>query len=509
MLSSVTSTRLLTKTGSSSLLMSFRSVPTGTTGKVTSSFTRSPIRNFFSRPDPELIRSALKPLKTHWKGIIGGLVAGTGLLHAVYGNQDNFYDKRFILEVDPDNVADFYGSENFMDLYCILPFMGSLMMRGSYFDDEGTVHSQGLPFGELLVSMVFSDSSDDEDGNENGQWFNKRERFKNEFFGGRFTMWDMITNFGFETLPDGRVMVYHHGEYFYGNLPPLSLIMSLVFRMHAKFVIKTTEHHLRYYAFKNDTEIDEKMEHESRDAMPIFWLKNYNWFKVIGCLLFDQELDMPNHLQKKRADAMAIYKAENPDEDEEEEEEEEDEEVVAIKLARKKTISDAVLSKKYTLPVQRDEVMSRITMDIAMDKAHSKITLGAENDCEDKDEEDEAVDAIIASKSSDETPVSKAQKRATLRRIATSTVLKRFQTSLNRSPVNTDETVKVALKRASTKTMEEFSKVDTGTTADSYKAVGMAARAKLVQRRATKMQQLQRRRTSLVSADTLDKAILF
>jgi len=508
MLSSITSTRLLTKTGSSSLLMSFRSVPTGTTGKVTSSFTRSPIRNFFSRPDPELIRSALKPLKTHWKGIIGGLVAGTGLLHAVYGNEDNFYDKRFILEVDPDNVADFYGSENFMDLYCILPFMGSLMMRGSYFDDEGTVHSQGLPFGELLVSMVFSDSSDDEDGNENGQWFNKRERFKNEFFGGRFTMWDMITNFGFETLPDGRVMVYHHGEYFYGNLPPLSLIMSLVFRMHAKFVIKTTEHHLRYYAFKNDTEIDEKMEHESRDAMPIFWLKNYNWFKVIGCLLFDQELDMPNHLQKKRADAMAIYKAENPDEDEEEEEEE-DEEVVAIKLARKKTISDAVLSKKYTLPVQRDEVMSRITMDIAMDKAHSKITLGAENDCEDKDEEDEAVDAIIASKSSDETPVSKAQKRATLRRIATSTVLKRFQTSLNRSPVNTDETVKVALKRASTKTMEEFSKVDTGTTADSYKAVGMAARAKLVQRRATKMQQLQRRRTSLVSADTLDKAILF
>jgi len=508
MLSSVTSTRLLTKTGSSSLLMSFRSVPTGTTGKVTSSFTRSPIRNFFSRPDPELIRSALKPLKTHWKGIIGGLVAGTGLLHAVYGNEDNFYDKRFILEVDPDNVADFYGSENFMDLYCILPFMGSLMMRGSYFDDEGTVHSQGLPFGELLVSMVFSDSSDDEDGNENGQWFNKRERFKNEFFGGRFTMWDMITNFGFETLPDGRVMVYHHGEYFYGNLPPLSLIMSLVFRMHAKFVIKTTEHHLRYYAFKNDTEIDEKMEHESRDAMPIFWLKNYNWFKVIGCLLFDQELDMPNHLQKKRADAMAIYKAENPDEDEEEEEEE-DEEVVAIKLARKKTISDAVLSKKYTLPVQRDEVMSRITMDIAMDKAHSKITLGAENDCEDKDEEDEAVDAIIASKSSDETPVSKAQKRATLRRIATSTVLKRFQTSLNRSPVNTDETVKVALKRASTKTMEEFSKVDTGTTADSYKAVGMAARAKLVQRRATKMQQLQRRRTSLVSADALDKAILF
>merc|ERR1740130_1325455 len=115
--------------------------------------------------------------------------------------------------------------------------MGQLMMRGSYFDDEGTVHSQGLPFGELLVSMVFSDSSDDgEEGD--AQWFNKRERFKNECFGGNFTMWDMITNFGFESLPDGRCMVYHHGEYFHGNLPPLSLIMSLVFRFHSKIVIK-------------------------------------------------------------------------------------------------------------------------------------------------------------------------------------------------------------------------------------------------------------------------------
>ena len=62
------------------------------------------------------------------------------------------------------------------------------MMRGSYFDDEGTVHTQGLPFGEMLVSMVFSDSEEDGDGTEAGQWFNKRERFKNECFGGKFTM---------------------------------------------------------------------------------------------------------------------------------------------------------------------------------------------------------------------------------------------------------------------------------------------------------------------------------
>lgn len=390
--------------------------------------------------------------------------------------------------------------------------MGSLMMRGSYFDDEGTVHSQGLPFGELLVSMVFSDSDEDGDGTEHGKWFNKRERFKNECFGGRYTMWDMITNFGFETLADGRVMVYHHGEYFYGNLPPLSLIMTLVFRFHAKIVIKTTEHHLRYYAFRNDTEVDEKMEHESRDAMPIFWLKNYNWFKVIGYLLFGNPLDMPEHLKKKRAEAMAIYKAENPDEfeDEEEEEEEEDDEVIQAKLARKKTIADEALSKKHTLPVQRPEIMRRITMDIAMDKAHALAALGGADE-EEKDEEDEAIDTALAAAASSKKPASPemiAKKRATLRRIATNTALKRFQTSLNRGPVVTDDNVKASLKRADTKTLKDLDlDLDPeNKPEDMMKAVGMTARVKQMQRRATK---IQRRSTQLVQAEKLSKAIDF
>merc|ERR1712241_1461051 len=209
--------------------------------------------------------------------------------------------------------------------------------------------------------------------------------------------------------------------------------------------------------------------------------------------------------KKTRADAMAIYKAENPDEDdgEDEDKDEEDEEVVAATLARRKTIADAALSKKHTLPVQRPEIMRRITMDIAMDRVHAKETLGAQDD---KDEEDEAFDAVVSSKPSDVSPEARAQKRATLRRIATNTALKRFQTSLNRSPAATDYTVKAGLKRHSTKTMQDLSgDVDVNST-DNFKAVGLAARAKQVQRRATKMA---RRKTSLVSADELNKAISF
>lgn len=525
MFSAASVSRLASKKGVSSLLSSTTSSllksTTNTPSKLSALAAQS--RSFISRPDPEILRAGLNVLQSNWKGIVGGLVLGTGAVHTMYGNEDNFYDKRFILECDPDDLADFYGSENFMDLYCILPFMGTLMMRGSYFDDDGTVHSQGLPFGELLVSMVFSDSDEDGDGTEPGKWFNKRERFKNECFSGSFTMWDMVTNFGFEALADGRVMVYHHGEYFYGNLPPLSLIMSAIFRFHSHIVIKTTEHHLRYYAFRNDTEFDEHAEHESRDAMPIFWIKNYNPLKVISYLVFGTELDMPEHMKKKRAEAMVKFKAENPDEDEDEEEEEdevkqeaggdseeqeeeeEEREVIAATLARKKTIADAALSKTHTLPVQRPEIMRRITLDIAMDKRHAREALAETTDSssdEDKDDDDLVMDAILASKAADVTPITAAKKRATLRRIATSQALKRFQTKF--SGENT-ELPKTTMKRSDTKAFEALKNADAEGVTD-MQAAAVAARVKLAARRATKMS---RRATSLIRPNSVEHAINF
>lgn len=112
MFSAAAATRLATKKASASMLSTslFKSQPSKLAALARSSQTR----NFLSRPDPEVLRSALQPLKTHWKGILGGLAVTTGVVHAMYGNEDNFYDKRFIVEVDPDDLADFYGSENFM-----------------------------------------------------------------------------------------------------------------------------------------------------------------------------------------------------------------------------------------------------------------------------------------------------------------------------------------------------------------------------------------------------------
>ena len=92
--------------------------------------------------------------------------------------------------------------------------------------------------------------------------FNKRERFKDVFMG--FKMWDMVTNFGFRTLPDGRCEVYHRGEYFHGNIPPVSLAVIIVFQIHARWLAWATEHHINHHAFTAETDEDEEIEELSR-----------------------------------------------------------------------------------------------------------------------------------------------------------------------------------------------------------------------------------------------------
>merc|ERR1711988_57408 len=180
---------------------------------------------------------------------------------------------------DPDDVGSFYGGENFMELFCIFPFVGELMMRGGEFDDEGTVHTMGIP-GELQVSMVFSEEEDEDEP----AWFNKRERFHDIFLGN--TMWDMVTNFGFHILPDGRTEVYHQGGYFRSSVPGLGLIMRTVFSIHARWVAFATRIHLNNTpAFVAETEEEEELEEFSRSNMPFYLLMHE--FKNIPGLAYD------------------------------------------------------------------------------------------------------------------------------------------------------------------------------------------------------------------------------
>merc|ERR1712241_1563470 len=262
-------------------------------------------------------------------GLIGALVA-----QPFFGSSSDFYEYRFILkrDIDPDDLASFYGSEEFMEIFCILPIVGQIMMRGGYFDDDGVVHTMGVP-GELLVSMAFTDEMNDEGRTA---WFNKRERFKDVFLGAK--MWDQVSNFGFHTLDDGKIEVYHHGEYFVGRLPLISLGVKTAFQVQGAVVAWATEHHLNHRAFINETEEEEELEHLSRTNHILYFLKYHVWKDIKTGLGILKEED------KKDTSFLSVK-------DEEYDEEEEVEEIV--------------------LPIKRLQTMRKIEDSLNMDKENN------------------------------------------------------------------------------------------------------------------------------------------
>jgi len=50
-----------------------------------------------------------------------------------------------------------------MELFCVFPMVGKIMMRSATFDDTGGIKTQGFP-GTMEVKMVFSDDVNEETG---------------------------------------------------------------------------------------------------------------------------------------------------------------------------------------------------------------------------------------------------------------------------------------------------------------------------------------------------------
>ena len=76
-------------------------------------------------------------------GLLGGFaIAG---LHSATGSQNDFFDYRFKTSKPTVELASFYGGEELMELFCIFPFVGQLMMRNGTFDEDGNVITTGIP----------------------------------------------------------------------------------------------------------------------------------------------------------------------------------------------------------------------------------------------------------------------------------------------------------------------------------------------------------------------------
>ena len=112
--------------------------------------------------------------KNSKRAITLGMFTGTCILGQTYfGSTNNFYDHRFLTTANPDDLADFYGNEDFMEIFCVFPFMVDFMMRSGYFDDDGHVHTFGLPpfISKMVVSMQF----DEREENDSIICFNKKD----------------------------------------------------------------------------------------------------------------------------------------------------------------------------------------------------------------------------------------------------------------------------------------------------------------------------------------------
>ena len=53
--------------------------------------------------------------------LAGAGVVTYGLQKAFGGPVDNIFDHRFTTTKDCDSLADFYGSEDFMEIFCVFP----------------------------------------------------------------------------------------------------------------------------------------------------------------------------------------------------------------------------------------------------------------------------------------------------------------------------------------------------------------------------------------------------
>ena len=211
--------------------------------------------------------------KNYNYGKYAAIAAGLATAQYILGEKEEFFDYRFTTDKKPEDLADFYGTEAFMDIFCVFPFMSTFMMRSGECDDLGHVHTFGISGpGNLEVSIDFDEVEEDTSGDgelDTIAWFNKRETFedKSPLLGGT-TLWRMTQNFGYHRLHNGNVEVYHNGEHFKGLFP-----IRLLFQAHAAYTFWATQRFITSEEFGSEEWEDEA--EEIRQNVPASVLKEF------------------------------------------------------------------------------------------------------------------------------------------------------------------------------------------------------------------------------------------
>ena len=151
---------------------------------------------------------------------------------------EDFFEHTFVTEKDPDDIVDFYSTEDFLQILGVFPFAIHFVLAGVEWDTERentmSVHSS------MEISFELTEREEETpDGETVVAFFQKEERFKNYIPLTRFLMWDQTQCYGYNRRDDGKCEVFHRGKNFYGPLP-----VRLLVQLHARYVIWATEKHI-------------------------------------------------------------------------------------------------------------------------------------------------------------------------------------------------------------------------------------------------------------------------
>ena len=171
-----------------------------------------------------------------------GFVAGAITAMPAMSGED-FFEHKFVTNKNPDDIIDFYSTEDFLMILGIFPLALKFVLAGVEWDLERentmAVHNA------MEISFEITEKEEETaEGEKVVAFFQKRERFKNFIPFTRFIMWDQTQCYGYNRREDGTIEIFHRGESFTGPLP-----VRIIVNLHARYVIWATEKHINSPAF--------------------------------------------------------------------------------------------------------------------------------------------------------------------------------------------------------------------------------------------------------------------
>jgi hypothetical protein len=192
--------------------------------------------------------------------IVFGVYSVNLTLQHYLGTAKDFFYGHFDTEKDADAIADFYQAEDLLKIIAMHPFFFGLFMDKVVVGETPEREEDALlAVGEskmivkkLGMEAVFEILEEEEDGER--KTFKRHERFLDYVpfladMGIKWLLWDQTWTYGFKRLDNGKVRVYHKGEYFYGPWP-----VRIVVFFHQRYVLWACRKFICNEAFANDEE---------------------------------------------------------------------------------------------------------------------------------------------------------------------------------------------------------------------------------------------------------------